>query len=842
MKFNGTWRTYQQRVLDHASKYLEDHQIHIVAAPGSGKTTLGIELVLRLNQPALILVPSVAIRQQWQKRIEQAFLEEGESIDELVSQDLKNPRFITLATYQAIHSIETDQLHELLHNHKIKTLCFDECHHLRNEWWKDLEELKAGIQNVTTIALTGTPPYDSKSNMWKKYIGLCGDIDEEITIPELVKDENLCPHQDCVYLSTPTSVEQKEISSFRERSQKMVDQLLDDDIVHKAVLGHVFITAKQWEDIVLEQPEYISSLLIYLNEHHDPYPSFYKEVLGFHRLPSMSKKWMEILLQKLLYEDPSSFLITEEDRAVLENMLKRDGFIDRRQVCLQTNPSIKKLLVTSQGKIDSILKIVSSEYKNLHHDLRMLILTDYIRGEQEKNVGTTKDVKALGAIPHFEQIRRMIEKDYKQDRPKLGVLCGSIVILPASAKEQFLSYCPQVSLKPIGSLSQQEYVKADGDSACIDAMTRLFEQGAFEILIGTKSLLGEGWDSPCVNSLILASFVGSYMLGNQMRGRALRMDPNHPQKTSIIWHLVCLDVSINLLENEEYQMLMQRMNNSMGLDYQDDIIINGIERLKFGEIHTKHDVQKENHRMLKVASNRHQLYERWKHAFDATKSIEIIDEVERESQSLSKADVKDELLQVGIGIVYEVLVYAFRIHFQHHQFSSALLLFFMLIGFVYIGSRAPKLVRLLSPYKRLEIYGQAVHEALEPYFQEESIVLVDHRDNISHSIYLTGGTSKDKEMFAQAMIDFFSEIDNQKYILVKKSMFQSYYPVPETLSRKKEDAQKFCEVLSKKVGKYELVYTRNMKGPKVLMKARRYALANRQAQIVHHKRMKGRLE
>ena len=34
-------------------------------------------------------------------------------------------------------------------------------------------------------------------------------------------------------------------------------------------------------------------------------------------------------------------------------------------------------------------------------------------------------------------------------------------------------------------------------------MTELFERGEIEILIGTKSLLGEGWDSPCINALIL---------------------------------------------------------------------------------------------------------------------------------------------------------------------------------------------------------------------------------------------------------------------------------------------------------------------------------------------------
>ena len=43
LHFKGTWRSYQQRVLDKYDRYSQDRKIHIVAAPGSGKTTLGIE-------------------------------------------------------------------------------------------------------------------------------------------------------------------------------------------------------------------------------------------------------------------------------------------------------------------------------------------------------------------------------------------------------------------------------------------------------------------------------------------------------------------------------------------------------------------------------------------------------------------------------------------------------------------------------------------------------------------------------------------------------------------------------------------------------------------------------
>lgn len=62
LQFKGKWRDYQARVLQNAGKYLSDGRIHIVAAPGSGKTTLGIELIRRLNEKALVLTPSITIR------------------------------------------------------------------------------------------------------------------------------------------------------------------------------------------------------------------------------------------------------------------------------------------------------------------------------------------------------------------------------------------------------------------------------------------------------------------------------------------------------------------------------------------------------------------------------------------------------------------------------------------------------------------------------------------------------------------------------------------------------------------------------------------------------------
>jgi len=91
---------------------MADGHLHLVAAPGSGKTTLGIEFIRRFGQPTLILAPTVTIRQQWVDRIIQAFLSDESQAEQLISQDLKHPKLITVATYQALHSA--------MNNHKLR--------------------------------------------------------------------------------------------------------------------------------------------------------------------------------------------------------------------------------------------------------------------------------------------------------------------------------------------------------------------------------------------------------------------------------------------------------------------------------------------------------------------------------------------------------------------------------------------------------------------------------------------------------------------------------------------------------------------------------------------------
>lgn len=875
-RFQGTWRTYQQRVLNNYEIYKNDKKFHIVAAPGSGKTTLGIELILRIDQPALILAPSITIREQWIERICEAFLIDSNHKDMYLSQDLKNPKLITVATYQAMHSAMIGYRGELVEeenedfqtaeqvdfsgfdvletykNQKLGTICLDECHHLRSEWWKALEDFKKANPDLFTIALTATPPYDSDINMWKRYMNMCGEIDEEITVPELVKDGTLCPHQDYIYFNYPTKQEKESVDTFKQNSKKIVEQLMEDNGLLEAVRSHRFFTSEVTTEELLENPSYLSSMLIYLNSRNISCPKKFQKLLGYKKLETMSEKWMEILLQGFLYDDADSYTIDNVYREELIKTLKSKGMIEKRKVYLQKSKQIEKMLINSKGKCESIKTIVNHEYQNLQKDLRLLILTDYIRKEYESAIGDeTKDVNNLGVLPFFELIRR------SNPDIQLGVLCGTVIIIPEEAREALLGMVEnpdKITFRKLGNVDDYVKVEVIGDRHYITGIVSdLFAKGYMQVLIGTKSLLGEGWDSPCINSLILASFVGSYMLSNQMRGRAIRILKEKPDKTSNIWHLVCVDImEENHKGSEDYQTLVRRMEQFLGLHYEEDSIENGIQRFSaIKEPFTIQNVKATNKKMLQLSSERETLKNRWQSSLEVFSKMEVVDENEMDKNRITAVVLIDMVklffvlivLNLGMEAISTVLLSLPKMDWSNFSIYRILGLLLIVGSIFCLG----KIISLASPYRRLKLFGKGIHKALLKTNQlnsSNSRVEVLNKNEV-YVIYLLGGTGHDKKIFADCVSQLYDPIDNQRYILYSKkrrNKKDGYFAVPECFSKRKEDALVFAECMKQFLGKYEAVYTRSEAGRKILLKARIKAFANKQERLISRKKVKGALE
>ena len=76
--------------------------------------------------------------------------------------------------------------------------------------------------------------------------------------------------------------------------------------------------------------------------------------------------------------------------------------------------------------------------------------------------------------------------------------------------------------------------------AWVELATRVLESGVCGTLIGTRALLGEGWDCPAVNCLVDLTVATTGVSVQQMRGRSLRLDPGDPEKLASNWDVVCV--------------------------------------------------------------------------------------------------------------------------------------------------------------------------------------------------------------------------------------------------------------------------------------------------------------
>src|SRR5580658_8597773 len=472
MTFRKTWRAYQSRLLSHLDGYLQNRRLHLVAAPGSGKTVLGLEVIKRVNQATLVLAPTITIRDQWVDRLVDLFLPAGSGRPAWVSTDLRSPAFLTIATYQALHAvcsgkpeeqtepIEAEENRDSNHHEfdplsnsadashgaqghlplpeafteaKFRTLVLDEAHHLRAEWWKTLTSVAEQLEKPTIVALTATPPYDVSPFEWQRYEELCGPVDAEVSVPELVLQGDLCPHQDYVYFSAPTEKELGVISDFRTAVGSFVGRLRSNEPFKDSILTHPWISnPDDHTEEILEDPEYLSSMVVFLHATGREVPRAVLSTLGLShkRIPALELEWLEVLLSRCLYSDAESFQLSEQILKSIRRELLEIGAIERRRVKLRDPSDHLKLLTTSVTKLKSIEKIVKLEAGAQGDQLRCVILTDFIRrSEMPKSAGELIVCEDIGIVPIFESLRRAALADIR-----LGVLSGSLVIISSIAE------------------------------------------------------------------------------------------------------------------------------------------------------------------------------------------------------------------------------------------------------------------------------------------------------------------------------------------------------------------------------------------------------------------------
>lgn len=876
IRFKGDFRSYQQRVLGNVDKYLADGKVNIVAAPGSGKTILGLELMRKLGEPCLILSPTKDSRDRWGKCLKELFLEEESQFEEFFSTDLHSPKLINCITYEALSmAMERTQAKtdgeisyfdidflRVLRRQGITTLCMEEPHHLGNDKQKALEKfLECMGEKVTRICLTAIPPYDLDRTEWSRYYSICGEIDEEIFAPELVAQGSLCPHQDYVYFNYPTAEEMQVIQEHRDFVKKVLKEVGSLKCIQEIA---EFINSwhprydwyKRWEKQFPSELEALLVLLQYWGKLPNRTPL--REQFKLKTLPQPNMVYFQRALQFLVGEVSQfkNFHNVSKIRTVLE----RHQLCKDKKVTLCLSEETRKNFTFSVGKLKSIGDITLHEYRNLGNALRMMILTDFNRGSNENlnKIGTDEPYEDISVVSIFETLRRL------DDTMNIAVLSGSFIILP----KEFVSQGTMVNLEPFEGTRYAKVEVYGTPCEGMDLIRELLREGRLQILIGTNALLEEGWDEPCMNTLILANYVEPFVSSNQMRGLVIKSDPQNPEKTANIWHLVTLESqemmqetllksSVAAGEEEEflfgydYSIVKRRLATFMTPDYETGNIENGIERLSLIQPpFDEKSVAKKNKGMLELAGNRSKMSKAWKKQLmeapfqvieDTAWSIVPCMPVFRYMRKRAVKKIRDYWLQKFLGVIACLFLVIGVTVFC--KISKGLGLLIILLDVV--AGILPWLMFHFEPILCKDI-GRRPHnwQFLQQLSKSGSLgVLVTLADNVRRTlaecgfiasdssvvvekvgdtinwvrVRLQNATRHDQDIFSKAIGELLAPIGNPRYKLVPKEaqiMEKLEYSLdcPSIIGQKERTAKILEKYLAENLDFIELVETNRLGG------------------------------
>jgi len=821
-RFKFSWRPYQARILESFAAHGADGHFHFVAPPGSGKTVLGIEILRRIGHPTLVFAPTTAVRDQWIDRFVHGFLPDGQST-EWISRDLSKPGLLTVVTYQALHyhskPKQRDRLVQDCIETGIQTLVLDEAHHLRNDWWRCLHDLKAKLSKPVIVALTATPPWDVSRIEWNRYMHLCGPIDEEISIPELVKAGNLCPHQDFLALVTPSSEHTHALQQYEFQIRSILNDLAIDEVMIQRLIdwGHKEVAAAR-TPLDTESIHFYLSLALFLNFSQGMIPEDISTLLDLNldeiQLPPFHAGWAEILLNRVY----ASKLADDPLFRKFHSRLKATGAIQCGKIHLQTSPRLEDEIAEHPSRIAKIASIIEHEYSLQRWDLRAVILSDRIHEDAFPSQDVADDAHIrVGVAPVFEHLRKL-----RLPNLRIAMITGGFSIVPTEALPYLIEGIPSSQRSGLSTevlwwdSSYTRVTLSNGDgSGLLAPFTRLLNHGTLHVVVGTCALLGEGWDAPAVNTLILATNTSAAVSSNQMRGRALRVDPEAPFKTSHIWHIATLKSDHRILdcpnppgtenaplESVSLESIRKRFESFPGLAHEGVAVENGIARI--GTLDNLSDsgfIDHWNARMFKASEERHSTFERWHLACSP--------------QFAPRQRLFDELL----------------IPPNHFPPSPG-------IPAHWITGRSllSKLVRAWITRKTRLIIIAVFHALMDADLLDRKIPARAIQSTMTPSgirITLDKSSTRDQNTLVENILCLFDVVQPARYIIASRGRV---YMVPPYFAKNLELATRFLKHWRKHAGSAKLLSARSKEGQILLLREREAHLLNRIPQPVSRHR------
>jgi len=224
------------------------------------------------------------------------------------------------------------------------------------------------------------------------------------------------------------------------------------------------------------------------------------------------------------------------------------GYALTRQGIRRAGSEVDRVLLNSAAKPLALCDILATELDSRGQDVRAVVFCDSQRGPRQSgdsplalSGGGRGLLTAVGGDERLVGLRPALVTG-----ETFAVLADEVPWWTARLAE--LAAEDRVSLPAEGfgigtenGIAVLTHGSAEFSSRRWTAWaTRLLAAGHIRLLVGTRGLLGEGWDCPQLNVPVDMTEVAADVSVRQMRGRSLRLDPGHHAKLACNWDVVCV--------------------------------------------------------------------------------------------------------------------------------------------------------------------------------------------------------------------------------------------------------------------------------------------------------------
>lgn len=607
-------RTLQARALERVEAAVASgrRRLWVSLPPGTGKTLLGLEIARRLGTPAVVLCPNTAIQGQWADTwtdFAPARVSAG------TDRDLSAP--ITVLTYQSLATFEradddpdgpddgdadetgrvseggtlVDRLHPngqalvaALRAAGPITIVLDECHHLLEVWGRLLAEVLAELPEAIVVGLTATPPTVLDSRQAELVDELFGDIAFSASIPAAVREGHLAPFAELAWLTLPTAEEAEWLSDQSLRFLELTTDLVDVRLGSTPILvwfdRRFLELTTPWDRFERDHPELARAALRLVHAELLDLPEGAR-LREEHRQRPTADDWAELMDDWVRHclrrsEDPADAGVIESLRAALPGI----GFQLTRSGIRRGRSPVDRVIARSEGKMRGCREILEAEHLNLGDRLRSLVLCDYERAGATTPAGLRPSPARSGSAR--QMLRTLVESPATRALRPVLVTGRTVAAMPDVAagiidlvRTTDPALADRLTLQPLDDAVGTEALVVVGgpwqSRDWVRMVTEFFERGGSQALIGTRSLLGEGWDARGLNSLIDLTTATTISSVVQTRGRALRLDPAWPDKVAITWTITCVAPD-HPRGDGDWERLVRKHSGFFGVDDAGEVV------------------------------------------------------------------------------------------------------------------------------------------------------------------------------------------------------------------------------------------------------------------------------